>query len=820
VIIDALVIGHIRSNAWRAFVSVVAIALGVATALGLALTNTLSVQSLDSDRVLFTQRVDLQVLPFGHGLSQNILARVRYLDGVASAMPIVDRPITIGVDRSGSGGDAARLVGVDLVQPLPGVAGFDEGRPGPFARVGSFIDPGSAIGTNGAIVSTATATRLGLKRGNSFTILSGSRMVRLAVANVMPRRATGVDSSVVFVDVATAQAIVHEFGTVDRIDVVAEAPLKTLRPALLNAVGGRARVVVPSPNGFSLGALTGGIEATFGALASIGLAVGGLLVFNAVGTSIEHRRGDIGTLRVLGVTRVAIVMAFVAEGAGYGALGGLFGAAGAEFAIRTVARLAGSNQNLAAYDLRIVAVAVALGIGVAVVSSIAPALGAARMAPALAARQKAFEGNRPGRSRSIAAALAGAGAFALGVALADHPDHANFVELGFPFCFAAGTVLTIPPFWKALGTLVRALTADAPPSLRFAGVTLTAIPRRTGVALAALSVAVFAAVAFDIASDSFATALHAWAPRGFAGDLLVRPYGYEGTFDSRVVARVRATPGVTDVAAIRTIHTQTGLTDVAVRGEDASEPHVMTTEAPAEIGAPLAAELHLRLGDVVALRTAHRDLRVRVSAVRSDFSDARGAIVLERRVLRDAFGDDRIDALRVSLDSNADPTHVENAIARRVAPLRIVTVATRELRDRFTSVFDGTFAFVRTLSIVIVTIASLGVASTLAALVFERRFELRMLRSLGTRRATIVRMLASEALMVALSGCALGTIAAIAFAAVQLYVVDPVTIGFAIPLTVPFASVAAVLSAALAASVVAPVSAAPAAFTIATDRKS
>lgn len=761
------------------------------------------------------------MLPFGSRLPQSTLAAVRYLDGVASAEPIIDRPITIGVDASGAGGDAARLVGVDLLQPLPGVAGFDEGRPGPFAPTGSFIDPAAVLGTNGALISAAAAARLQLHRGASFAALVGAHVLSLHVANVMPARATGVDSSVVFVDFTTAQKLFHEPGTVDRIDVVTDAPPDVVRPSLLAALSERARLVVPESNGFSLRDLTAGIEATFGALASIALGVGGLLVFNAVGTSIAHRRGDIGTLRALGVAPASIVLTFVGEGAAYGALGGILGAALAQFAVQTARGTSGAHQDAGSYDVWTFAGAILLGIVVAVLSAIAPALAAARIAPALAARQGSFEGAQPDRATLVASTLAGACAFALGTALGFHPGRTAWFIFGFPLCFATGAALVIAPFAKASGTIVRRATAGAAPALRFAGITLAAIPKRISVALAALTVAVFAAVAFDVASGSFAASLHAWAEHSIAGDLLVSPSGNGGTFDPGVAARVRATPGVRSVVAIRTIHTRTGRTEVAVRGEDAAAhaPHVALTPPPAEVGARLAAALHVRTGDVVSLRTAHQDLRVRVTDVQPDFSQGGGSIVVARRVLRDAFGDDHIDALRVTVDGHANSTTVESAISRALAPLRIVTVTTSELRARFMRAFDETFAFVGALAIVVVTIASLGVGSALSALVFERRFELQTLRRLGARRSTIVRMLVGEALVVAVSGSALGLVLGVAFAALQLYAADPVAIGFAIPMTIPLVNVGAILIAGIAACIAAPLIAAPSAFRIATDDK-
>jgi putative ABC transport system permease protein len=620
------------------------------------------------------------------------------------------------------------------------------------------------------------------------------------------------------VDIASAQKILNQLGSVDRIDVVAAASPQTVRSRLAAAIGSAARVVVPAPTDVSLGSLTNALAATFGALASIGLAVGGLLVFSAVGTSIAYRRGDIGTLRALGVTRASIVAAFVGEGIAYGAIGGLLGAALAEFAVDFATRVAGSKQDLGAYGPWTAALAVILGIGIAVVSSLAPALSAARIAPALAARRGGFEGAKTRSDGLAARAFLGVGALALGVTLASSPANGVWFVLGFPLCFATGILLIVLPFWRAIGILVRRASQNAPPSLHLAGLTLSAIPKRIAVAVAALSIAVFAAVAFDVASDSFANALHAWVKNGPAGDILVRPSGYGGTFDAGVVARVRATPGVTSVNAIRTIHTQVGSDEVDVRGEDAMAPRPTTTEPPAELGAPLAAALQIRSGDVIVLRGARHDVRVRVSDIRPDFSAGRGAIVIARRVLRDTFDDDRIDALRLTIARTSNPVSVENAVVRKLAPQRIVAVTTRELRDRFTSVFDATFAFVGTLAAAIVAIASLGLASALSALIFERRVEFQLLRIVGASRRTIARMLVTEALAVALSGCALGAVFGIAFAAVQSYVTDPVAIGFAIPLTVPFASLALIVATAILGTSIAPLLTARAAFRMQADR--
>lgn len=823
-IFDALVVGHVRDNLQRAALSIIAIALGVATALALWLASSMTLTTLNSDRSLFANHVDFQIMPLGARLPANVYADVRYVEGVASADPIIDQPIVVGVDPLlGSGGTSARLIGVDLLQPLPGVTGYEENRPGPFAAVGTFIDPAAVIRTNGAVISTQTAARLHLRRGSRFTVLAGSNIVTLRVANVLPSRAQGVDSSVVFVDFTTAQAIFHYGATVDRVDILTNERPERVRPRLVAALAGRARLGSALDNGLSLADLGDGIDATFGGLAAIALLLGGLLVFNAVGTSITHRRGDIGTLRALGVRAHQIVAAFVLEGAGYGFIGAILGIGVGVLSVDAVAGLAHAAYEPGPFDVWPFVGAFFIGLAVAVVSSIVPAFSALAIAPALAVRRGAFEGPSRGMARPLALAIASACFVSAGIALAFHPTHYAAFVLGLPLAFGIGGMLAIPALLRALGTLARRLSADAPVPVRFAAVTLGAIPKRLGVAVAALAIATYAAVAFDVASTSLQTALETWAAHGIAGDLLVQPAGIVGssrtTFDRSVLVRVQATPGVRAVAAIRTLHTLSGATDVALRGDDdfVPVPQVESTEAPAQLSSKLAVTLHVRRGDTIDVRSPRGSLRLRIVDVRPDFSSARGEIVVARRVLRDAFNDDRIDALRVTIDKGIELATVRTAISRNLAPRRLLILPTREIRDRLTGVFAETFAFTRSLAILVVAIAALGVASVLAALVSERRFELSTLRHLGAKRGTIAEMLILEALTIALAGSVLGMMLGAALAAAVLDASDPVLLGFSLPMTIPFARVALVISASVGAAVLGTIVALPGAFAIATD---
>lgn len=57
----------------------------------------------------------------------------------------------------------------------------------------------------------------------------------------------------------------------------------------------------------------------------LAIAVGCGAIANALGISVARRANEIGTLRMLGVTRAAIFRTFLAEGSLYGAIGSLAG---------------------------------------------------------------------------------------------------------------------------------------------------------------------------------------------------------------------------------------------------------------------------------------------------------------------------------------------------------------------------------------------------------------------------------------------------------------------------------------------------------------
>ncbi len=123
---------------------------------------------------------------------------------------------------------------------------------------------------------------------------------------------------------------------------------------------------------------------------------------------------------------------------------------------------------------------------------------------------------------------------------------------------------------------------------------------------------------------------------------------------------------------------------------------------------------------------------------------------------------------------------------RAVAPLRIDVETNRELRDLVVTIFDRTFAITYALDVIAITIAVLGVVSTLFALVLERRREFGLLRYLGVTTRGIRASVLTEAAGIGLLGGGLGVGVGMLLALLLIFVINRQAFGWLIELHVPW----------------------------------
>lgn len=828
----ALVVGPLRGNALRALVTLVAVALGVAIGLAIDLANATAVASFASSVDIISNKVNLQVLGVGGGFDERTLLRVQRVAGVDDASPVIEDALVAGAQIGKPfSGEVLHVLGVDLLHPRSET---------PDASTSSGVVPENAdawtlVNGHGAIAGARLAQRLGWRRGETVHATAGDRDVTLRVAGILPAGTVGIDSSVVFVDIATAQEIFAKIGSLDRIDlVVAPQHIASVERAVAAVIPPNARVIRPKTRSDEIARMLQSFRLNLAALAYVALLVGMYLIYNTVAISVVQRRPEIGTVRAIGATRGAVFRTFIAEGVLFGvsgsALGLALGALLATFSVAAVSRTVdtlyvASHADRVAYDPLLFAKAFVLGVLAAVVAAAFPALDAAGTLPAITLRARGFE--RRIRRLAPRTAWAGLALLALAVPCTRVPAIGGVPVFGYlaGLLIIFGGSLLAP---LAVATLARAGAGLAArrPALGLAAGNLAGAPIRTSVAVAAVSIAIAMTVAVAVLVASFRITVVAWADETLRADLFVHPLGIgdastDARFSPGVATRIAALPDVEHVETLREITlpfrgrlTNVGAIDLrSLAGGDrvrllgGADADRLARALPGTTGVlisePFATKFGAAPGDRIILPTPSGPVAFTVAAVYNDYTTDAGMVLLDARTYRGLFHDDSINSIAVYARPGTDLLHLRSGIVRMLLPLRVDAATNRELRDLVVQVFDRTFAITYALDVIAIVIAVLGVVSTLFALVLERRMEFGLLRYLGVTIGGVRRIVLTEAAAVGLLGGALGVAVGMLLALDLIFVINRQAFGWLIELHVPWGFLGEAIVSVIIAAVVA-----------------
>lgn len=282
------------------------------------------------------------------------------------------------------GGQKALLVGVETKREftqkpwfsLREQAGLEAGaKPGSLSLL--------EVPADGLVIGSAAARTLGVGAGDSLT-LNGRPFLVFGVLNETGGREDGV----LYANLAVAQGLLGRQGEFSLIEISAYCnfcPVEEIA-AQLSSVLPNARVT-PLRQAALFREETIDNFASFGfALSGVVLLVAALMVMTTMLSSVGERTREIGIFRAIGFRKAHIVRIIFLEAGLVSFLGGLLGYLSGS----AVARLAGPYlaqlQGTVALRTDLILPAVLLSMALAVVSSIYPALKAARLDPAEALR--------------------------------------------------------------------------------------------------------------------------------------------------------------------------------------------------------------------------------------------------------------------------------------------------------------------------------------------------------------------------------------------------------------------------------------------------
>ncbi len=682
--------------------------------------------------------------------------------------PVIDGYVTVA-DQS------LQLLGID---PLA-VAGFGSGEGEGEGGAAALAAPAALTqwftGTGAVLLAADTATQLQLRPGSAFSVDVGGHALPGRLLGVLGA-ASGLQS-VMLTDISTAQEWLAVPGRLTRIDLRV--------PAGAAAAAEFAQLSHQLPAGVTLAAaaqraragldMTQAFNTNLRALGLLALLVGLFLVYGTMSFAIVQRRRSLGILRALGATRAQLLRIILLEAAGLALVGGVVGLAAGLALAHTLVGLVSRTINDLYYVVAVGSVTLpasepllALGaaLAVALLAAALPAMEAVHSAPQLTLRASVLEG----RARRIAWALLGVSAL-LAVACAStvlatqRSVLAGFAALMLAMLSVAAATPAV--LYGAARALARSRLCSAPP-LRLALGGIAASLSRTGVAVAALAMAVAAMIGISIMVDSFRESLRDWLSHTLQADIYVGAPGPgfarpERRLDAAVVQDLVRVAGVAGYSASRRAMVDSDRGPVALDAMDltpalrasmdltagAAQVWPAFADGAVLVAQPLAYRLKLGVGAALQLTTAQGPRAFRIAGVFREYGNDRGSVRISRAVYRRLWQDDSVSALALYLTPGAAADEVVPRLYAAAAGRQALQVDTpAQVRAISLTIFERTFVITRVLNWLAAGVAAMGLLSALLAWQLGRTHELALLRVLGlTRTGSSVMIVAQTIFM-------------------------------------------------------------------------
>ncbi len=803
---------------WQLVLAIAGISLGVAVSVGVNLANDSARRAFESSTEILQGKTTHRLLPVGGTLAEEVFVRLVKAGRATHAAPVLETRVRLDTAAAGY-----PLLGIDPIEEsaFRGFAGFVPGRNSDLTRL--MTVPGTVM------LPDALARARGLAPGDVIDLSIGGRAHRVEVVGTVDALDGGAEGEPpIIADISTAQELTGREGRLDRIDLVLDAA--QAHDLAAHPPPGTTLVTAGSENR-ELAQMTRAFSTNLTALGLLALVVGMFLIYATIAFAIVQRRPVIGMLRAIGVGRRRLLGGFLIEALGIGVVGTLLGLALGHLlatglvglVLRTIGDLYFSaSLGSVSPSPWIYVEGAALGVGAALLAAIGPAIGAAWSEPDTALRRGALERKTLARS-SLAAWLAlPAAGLAAGLLWLDTAKLvAAFAALFLVLCAGA---LLIP---LATRTLMRALAPIIARTGSLAGLMavrgVVGALSRTGVATAALAVAVATVIGIGLMIASFRLSLSDWLDGTLSADLYLTLDGDDRDpgLDPATLAALEGLPEVEALSRTRFTRLPTELGELGLRatelsadgwgldivaGDAASAKRRLLTTASVLVSEPFAYRLGLKPGDSIDLPTGEGARPFTIAGVFRDYNTGGGSLVMDLGIYRQYWNDEGLTGVGVRLRPQVESTAGEAAVRAAIGGDSGVRIRSSEAIKRLSlMVFDRTFRITEVLRLLAGVVAFLGVLSAVLAIELERAREYAILRSIGLSARNLGVLIVAQTgllgLAAGLFAVPLGTV----LAGLLVYVINRRSFGWSMDLVLtpsPLAlGVALALGAALLAGI-------------------
>ena len=329
-------------------------------------------------------------------------------------------------------------------------------------------------------------------------------------------------------------------------------------------------------------AMTRGYHSNLTAMSLLALVVGVFLIHNTMTFAVVQRREIFAIKRITGITAGTLLLSILAEALVISLIGSVLGIALGYALAHVLIGLTTQTINDLYFVLHVqqiwfspwlVAAGLLLGVGSSVLAASLSALDAAGTSP-IQARQRSLIEQRTGRVLPLFALL-GVAMMGAGLVLAVLPLQSLILGFVALMLLILGYGLALPWLVKLLAGACRRLCARFGISLSLAIGGIERNISRTGLAIAALSIAVSATFGVEIMIGSFRSTVDQWLGSTLQSDIYVSAPTAVSSESSLmlpdgIAAQARAIDGITSISTGRSLSVST---DVGSINMLVVEPH-------------------------------------------------------------------------------------------------------------------------------------------------------------------------------------------------------------------------------------------------------
>lgn len=794
--------------------NILGVALGVAVFTAIQVVNHSALQSFRASLDVVAGKANFVVQGEGFRLPEELFLKARQAPGVIAATPILEEVCLL----NDFPGEYLQVIGLDLFTNRP----FST-----FVLLDQELNLASATDfltrPDHLAISEKLAAKLGLKIGDSLTVLARGRDLTLTIHSLIrfSEDTPGADEHIAIMDIASVQETFQALGQLDRIDLILDAPPAGLAQAVNTAkswlaphLPGHAFAGTPERRSNQVETMLGAFQLNLTALSLISLMVGTFLIYNTVAASVIKRRGEIGLLRTLGLERWQIQTLFIIEASALGLVGALLGLVGGSFLASLLVQAVSTTITSLYILLNIqelflspwsIGLALAFGLGSVIVGAWWPAREASRISvvEALSPGSLIAQSRKnTGRWTLLAIALL-MGAIATGwMARSVGPPFLGFVSAFFALISFA--------FWVPLvSQIITARPPIHPIWLRLAFQQFGRSLHRNSITIAALVAAMAMLLGVSIMIHSFRATVNDWLNRTLAADFFIAPastlslgprekvplevaQALEGWNLAARVGHYRESTVVIDGYPAKISATQVAnAVDFDVLSLEGKTPGTAIKEMAGKkqvlVSEPFRNRTGYGRGQTLTIGTPTGPHEFEILDVFKDYTTERGVVLVDLTTYRELWQDESITSAAVFLVPGTDREQAYAELREILAPLgTFLTLSRGQLREEAIRVFDQTFSVTYLLRLIAFGVAGLGIFLTLTILISERTRLIAVLRANGASRPQIIGMVLAEALLIGAVGWILGVIAGFALAAVLAYVINVAFFGWTIDWATPW----------------------------------